>query len=165
MCTLASANAEQFKLYLVYALAAILCISVYIRFVHSRLWNRGTDAVLPAAIVSMSIPSKQLNQPEELQEMAAVEEPPPFVTRDIFAPLKPLRAKKGQPEEREEQPPTFKLRGTIVGGERPLAIIDDRFVRVGDRIGDYSVIRIRKKDVLLMSDRTKLHLEIQKRDE
>ena len=74
-------------------------------------------------------------------------------------------AKKDQAQEREEQPPTFRLRGTIVGGERPLAIIDDRFVRVGDRIGDYNVIRIRKKDVLLMSDRTKLHLEIQKRDE
>ena len=162
---MASANAEQFKLYLVYALAAILCISVYVRFVHSRLWNRRTDAALPAAIVSMSISSKQLNQSEEPQGMTAVEEPPPFVTRDIFAPLKSLTARKAQTEEREEQPPTFKLRGTIVGGKRPLAIIDDRFVRVGDRIGDYSVIRIRKKDVLLMSERTKLHLEIQKRDE
>jgi len=51
-----------------------------------------------------------------------------------------------------------------VGGERALAIIDDQFVRVGDRIGDYSVVTIRKKDVLLMSESSKLHLEIQRRD-
>jgi hypothetical protein len=165
MSRLANANTEQFKLYLVYALAAILCISVYIRFVHSRLWNRGADGSSPAAIVSMSIPSKQSIQVEKPQTATWAEEPPPFVTRDIFAPLKALTRKKSQTQEREEQPPTFSLRGTIVGGERPLAIIDDRFVRVGDRIGDYSVIRIRKKDVLLMSERTKLHLEIQRRDD
>jgi hypothetical protein len=164
MSTLATANADQFKVYLVYALAAILCISVYIRFVHSRLWKHETKEALRAPMITLSIPLSQPNQAEEPQTAAHSEDPPPYVTRDIFAPLRVRTAEKSTSEEPEKEPPTFRLRGTIVGGERPLAIIDDQFVRVGDRIGDYSVVRIRKKDVLLMSESTKLHLEIQKRD-
>ena len=159
MKTLATVNADQFKVYLVYALAAILCISVYIRFVHSRLWSTGSSS---APLVSMSIPLTPPNRVEEPQMAPLFEDPPPFVTRDIFAPLRTLTAPKSKSEKPQEQAPTFRLRGTIVGGQRPLAIIDDQFVRVGDRIGDYNVVRIRKKDVLLMSDRTKLHLEIRK---
>ena len=155
-------NADQFKVYLVYALAAILCISVYIRFVHSRLWGQGTTKSFSAPIASMSIPLSQPKQVEEPQVAVLFEDPPPFVTRDIFAPRKALTVEKSKSEKPQEAPPTFRLKGTIVGGQRPLAIIDDRFLRVGDRIGDYNVVRIRKKDVLLMSDRTKLHLEIKK---
>ncbi len=161
---MASANADQFKVYVVYALAVILCISVYVRFVHSRLWSKGTQASLPAPMVSMSAPLVQVNQAEQRDAATWFDDPPPLVTRDIFAPLTDPTKEKSAPEKPQKQPPAFRLRGTIVGGERPLAIIDDRFVRVGDRIGEYDVVRIRKKDVLLMSERTKLHLEIQKGD-
>jgi hypothetical protein len=161
---LATANAEKFKVYLVYALAGVLCISVYIRFVHSRLWKQETKETLPAPMVTLSIPLSQPNQTEEPQREVHSEKPPPFVTRDIFAPLRAWTAEENESEKPQKEPPTFTLKGTIVGGERPLAIIDDQFVRVGDRIGDYSVVRIRKKDVLLMSESTKLHLEIQKGD-
>ena len=159
---MATVNADQFKVYLVYALAAILCISVYIRFVHSRLWGKGSTGSSSAPLVSMSIPLTPPNRVEEPQMAPLFEDPPPFVTRDIFAPRKALTVEKSKSEKPQEAPPTFRLKGTIVGGQRPLAIIDDQFVRVGDRIGDYNVVRIRKKDVLLMSDRTKLHLEIRK---
>jgi hypothetical protein len=164
MSTLATTNADRFKVYLVYGLAVILCISVYVRFVHSRLWNKESKGDFPIPMVSLSIPLNQMNQADDSQPAARLEHPPPFVTRDIFAPLKVRKEEKSKAEKPRKQPPTFRLRGTIVGGERPLAIIDDQFVRVGDRIGDYSVIRIRKKDVLLASENTKLHLEIQKGD-
>ena len=157
-------SADQFKVYLVYGLALILCISVYVRFVHSRLWRQEAKEALPAPMVAVSIPSSQPNQAEEPQTAVHFENPPPFVTRDVFAPLRVRTAEKSRSEKPQKEPPTFRLKGTIVGGERALAIIDDQFVRVGDRIGDYRVVRIRKKDVLLTSESSKLHLEIQKRD-
>lgn len=157
-------SADQFKVYLVYGLALILCISVYVRFVHSRLWKQEAKQALPAPMATLSIPSSQPNQAQEPQTAVDSEDPPPFVTRNIFAPLRVRTAERSPSEKPQKEPPTFRLRGTIVGGERALAIIDDQFVRVGDRIGDYSVVTIRKKDVLLMSESSKLHLEIQRRD-
>lgn len=49
----------------------------------------------------------------------------------------------------------LELKGTVVGGENPIAIINDQFVRVGDLIDEYTLVRIGKKEVILnMDDRT-----------
>ncbi len=52
------------------------------------------------------------------------------------------------------------LKGTIVGGKRPIAIINDRFVRMGDRIGDYQVVEIDKDRVTLRSGIYEIVLEV-----
>ena len=51
----------------------------------------------------------------------------------------------------KEQSPSPKLKGTIVGGKRPIAIIDDQLYRMGDQIGEYKIILIGKNKVLLES--------------
>jgi IS30 family transposase len=110
-----------------------------------------------------------------------VNESLPVVLRDIFAPLKspkkvksrptaPLKSRKKARRRPTEQkpsrpPPSLKLRGTIVGGQRPIAIINDQFVRIGDWIGEYRVVRIGKTEVLLNSGDRKIELEMVKKIE
>ncbi len=57
---------------------------------------------------------------------------------------------------------SMELKGTIVGGGKPLAIINDQFVGTGDWIGEYQVIRIGKKTVLLDSGHHQIALEMVK---
>jgi hypothetical protein len=83
------------------------------------------------------------------------------VLRDIFAPVKmDVRAETQAPTEEAQEPvPSFQFGGVIVGGESSLAIINDQFVRLGDWIGDYRVLRIGNKEVVLGSDRKTLVLQ------
>ncbi len=69
---------------------------------------------------------------------------------------------QNQMEEIPEPPPPMTLKGTIVGGKRPIAIINDRFVRMGDRIGDYQVVEIDKDIVKLSSGNNEIVLEVLK---
>jgi hypothetical protein len=54
------------------------------------------------------------------------------------------------------------LRGVVAGGDKPVALINDQFVRTGDRIGKHSVLRIGEKDVLLGSGIQTYRLKIRK---
>lgn len=93
----------------------------------------------------------------------------PASIRDIFSPLNsPPRAEKTSEEKEVERsdppPPSFTLKGTIVGGRNPIAIIDDQFVRPGDWVGEYRVVKIGKKEVVLDSDYGQVVLEILKNE-
>ena len=44
---------------------------------------------------------------------------------------------------------TLELKGTILGGKNPMAIINDKFVRTGEKIGGYKVVRITPNTVYL----------------
>lgn len=47
------------------------------------------------------------------------------------------------PEAAPPAPPlNVELKGTIVGGNEPLALINDKFVRLGEKVGEYQVIGI-----------------------
>lgn len=54
------------------------------------------------------------------------------------------------------------LKGTITGGENPIAVINDMFVYTGDRIGDYEVVAIGKDEVVLTSDTHSMVLKVLK---
>ena len=54
------------------------------------------------------------------------------------------------------------LYNTVIGGENPVAVINDKFVYTGDRIGDYEVITIGKDEVVLKSDTHNVVLRILK---
>jgi hypothetical protein len=86
--------------------------------------------------------------------------------KDVFSP-QPLTVRKQRTErgkQAEKENPVFELKGTIVGRQRPIAIIDDRFVRTGDYINDYQVAHIGKKEVILASGDKKIKLEMRKND-
>ena len=76
--------------------------------------------------------------------------------------MKPLLKKARQPTEQKSLKPalSLKLRGTIVGGGEPIAIINDQFMRKGDRIDGFNVVKIGKKEVLLRSANDELKLKL-----
>ena len=85
--------------------------------------------------------------------------------RDIFAPLQlPPKPKPvvqspppvlSKPVEKAPvvvppaPPLNVALRGTVVGGKEPLAIINDKFVRLGETVGEYQVVEITSSAVYL----------------
>ena len=60
--------------------------------------------------------------------------------------------------------PTLKLSGTIVGGERPIAIINNQLIRLGDWIEGFKVVKIGKTEVLLDSGISKIVVALVKNE-
>jgi hypothetical protein len=58
----------------------------------------------------------------------------------------------------------LKLRGVIVGGNNSIAIINDKFVRIGEQIDGYKVVRIAAKEVLLKSGNKTIRLRLASND-
>jgi hypothetical protein len=87
-------------------------------------------------------------------------------TRDIFRPTKtpPVEKRKPESTDSDERKSTadFQLKGTITGGSESLAIVNDRFLRRGDVIQDYTVARIDEDNVVLKSGEHEIHLEVLK---
>ena len=166
---MAGKKSEQIKRYIVIGLALVLVISLYFRFIHAKVKNSADPVPSALPLAPLNIPlikwkNQQNAQSPESHDHNYLQD---FV-RDIFSPLKPPVTTKNQTKKQEppqEKPaPTFKLKGTIVGGKNPIAIIDNQFVRTGDSIGEYRVARIGKKEVLLDSGDKKITLEILKNE-
>ena len=105
-------------------------------------------------IESQHEPPAELNAKEDFQSDI----------RDIFAgPVDVFAKDESQPEEQPKPPPPMKLKGTIVGGKKTIAIINDQFVRLRDWIGDYQIVKITKDRVFLRSEQQDIILEILKR--
>ena len=69
---------------------------------------------------------------------------------------------KGQPAQRQVK--SLKLKGVIVGGKHSIAIINDKFVRTGERINGYRVLQIAEKEVLLKSGNKTIKLRLANND-
>ncbi|MBW2646121.1 MAG: hypothetical protein JRE23_08085 [Deltaproteobacteria bacterium] len=158
-------KSEQIKTYIVIGLSLVFVTVGYFRFIHKEATsdtNRSTSTTPPA---QFDIPQIEIKKPQsDRQRKLPVNQPVRWVLRDIFAPLK-LPTKTGnRPGEygSSNAVPFLKLRGTIVGGQKPIAIINNQFLYTGDWIGSYEVVRIGKKDVLLDSGIDRIELEMVK---
>jgi hypothetical protein len=166
---------ERVKVCVVIGLALLLVIVVYFRFIHKKKVTPAVSRIpSPAAsrqfdMPAIKIPDRQNARSRESLSKESMRAP----IRDIFTPLK-LQAKvkshpasqkpsKALPSKVKSQPTgqKLKLKGTIVGEGKAIAIINDQFVRKGDWIGKYKVVRIGKK-VLLDSGSAKIELEMMK---
>ncbi|WP_133129855.1 hypothetical protein [Legionella yabuuchiae] len=58
----------------------------------------------------------------------------------LYRALEPKGAKKNQ---------TYNLQSIIIGKSRRMALINDKFVTVGDRVGDAKVVAIERNSVVL----------------
>jgi hypothetical protein len=128
-------NTGRIKLYLIVGLALILAALVY-RYLHARAARN----------------SRELRR---------------LFVRDIFAPAQSLAkarrpTRKGHPAQ--QQVKSLKLKGVIVGGKNSIAIIDDKFVRMGERINGYRVVRIAEKEVWLKSGNRTVKLRLVSND-
>jgi hypothetical protein len=104
--------------------------------------------------------------PQEDWHARLAAEPMRPLKRDIFLPAKPLKSVKVKPAAKipPKPAPKLKLRGTVVGADEPIAIIDDQFIRTNDSIAGYKVIWIGPKMVVLDSGEKKLILELMQND-
>jgi hypothetical protein len=162
-------KSKQIKIYVVIGLSLILLIVAYFRFLHQRKESVGGHES-PNTPVPQATPIPQFDLAHvrmEIQQKSTRDdfdrnETLPTFIRDIFSPMKPLRKAEPSPTEQQgpRHVPSFKLKGTIVGGGKAIAIIDDRFVRTGDSIGNYTVVRIAKNRVTLSSDDQQIVLEV-----
>ena len=156
------------KIYVACVLALALAVMGYFQFFHGRARAHSDRLPPPLKLTDFTVPEVKT---ENSQERARghkwpVKESMYVVTRDIFAPaaLPPRAATQSSGQGALEPAPTLRLRGVIVGGGSSIAIINDQFLRTGDRIGSYRVVRIAEKEVLLSSARKTLRLQLVKND-
>jgi hypothetical protein len=72
------------------------------------------------------------------------------ILRNIFEPAAPLEAIAATtPAAAQAAPLNMTLSGTVIGGEHAMAIINNRFMRPGQTIGKYRVMRITPDKVYL----------------
>ncbi len=165
---MAEKTTQRPKIYLIVVLLIVLSLVLYFRFVHKKRKHVAAQARSEVNFAPLDVPRIQLPQ------LLHAQQPEPFanasnraIARDIFRPLK---AHPGQGKIRlhEDDPlktaASLKLKGTIVGRGKPIAIINNRFVRTGDWIGGLRVVKIGKKGVLLDSGSEKIDLEMVKND-
>ena len=167
---MAGKKSEQIKLYLVIGLALVFVICAYFRFIRPKA-ESGEDIsplVPPTAEhVKFDIPKTETKSPQNCRNpRATVHERIQMAVRDIFSPQTAPKKTENHPREQRSRNTgsSLKLAGTIVGGESPIAVINNQFVRTGDWIGEFRVVRIGKKDVLLDSGGQKMALEIMKNE-
>ena len=155
---------KPIQIYIVIGLSLILVIMGYFRFIHNKSIFED-DHTLPAAgPAKFDIASIEINKPQKNSMHALpANEPSSIYIRDIFVPLKSQAAAEIQ--STKQTPSTtpvlsLKLKGTIVGGGIPIAIINDQFVRVGDVIANYKVVKIVGNRVFLTSGNYQKILEV-----
>ncbi len=156
---------ERVKIYLIIVLSIVLIVVVYFRFFHKKTTHaavpvRYRASIVPLAVPQVELPSSQKGEGSEKEGRAQARALP----RDIFEPAKAPPQRETQPQPQEPARPTMSLtlKGTITGGENPIAVINDKFVYTGDRIGDYEVISIGNDEVVLTSDTHSMVLKVLK---
>jgi hypothetical protein len=160
-------KSEKIKFVIVIVLALILVTVAYFRFWHKK--GRAAPDRLAAAPAQTEPLVSHLTIDRPLDDQAD-DRPPdvalPSVKRDIFRPLKipsamASRSKKNKPAKSKPTPvPSFKLGGTIVSGGESIAIINGRFLRTGDTIAAFKVVRIEKNKVQLVSGIKNIELKM-----
>lgn len=165
MVVMAGTKADKIKIYLVIVLAMVFVINGYFRFFHGK--GSGSKDGMPSgpAPVQFEVPKIASENPPRPPTLGAVDlEPVQALVRDIFSPLNatPAEERTTRKKKGPAPPPAMRLKGIVVGGENPVALIDNRFLRKGDWIGEYRVLRIEKKAVLLDSGERKILLELLK---
>ena len=159
-------KSDKIKIYITLGLALVLVITGYFRVIRPR--TKGTanaTASRPAAPV-VQIPKVKIETPRKREKIKKKQNPiysMSSMVRDIFTePAVPEPVKEKKEEEKKPSLPPSTLKGTIVGGENPVAIINGKFLRMGDWIGDYQVVRIDKDAVLLSAGNHAIVLEVLK---
>ena len=168
---MAKEKSEQIKIYVAIGLAVVLLITAYFRFVREKENPHKGYSPTTASFAEVEVPEVRPINPHEFR----LREPVAYdysqtVIRDIFSSLKAPKKLESPDEEEEKAKPnliqavTLKLTGILVGGSKPVAIIDGEFIHDGDWIGDYRVSRIGNKDVLLVSNNESITLEMVKNE-
>ena len=158
---------DRIRIYLVVGLGLVLAALAY-RYVKTKAARLENLAPTPATASFSDIPDLSLLHQESLpstrRTASNVRESRRVSIRDVFAPARALPRGRsgGHSKGRSAQGRTtsLKLRGVIVGGDNSIAIINDKFVRIGEQIDGYKVVSIEENQVFLRSGNKTLKLEL-----
>jgi len=160
-------NRERIQIYVVIGLALVFVILGYFQLFHKK-----TDAEAKSIAHVESEPEFNLSSIEpKIKSRLQVNEESSFesfqpISRNIFTSLKsPDKAEVPKMQKEKLKPlPPLKLKGTIVEDDRSIAIVNDKYLRIGDLIDGFEVVWIGKKEVLLDSGQRQMVLEILKNE-
>jgi hypothetical protein len=158
-----SNKSEKLKLYIVIGLILVAAIVAYFRFAHKKNASDGNIAASPPQDVKFDVSQIQKTKPKRLRETGLpVNESLSMNIRDIFTPVQlPTESKLLTPVETSPAPiGVLELKGTIIGGKEPMAVINDKFVRMGEKIGEYQIVKIDPNEVVLRSSSQEKVLQI-----
>lgn len=155
---------ERTKLLIVIGLAAVFVVMGYFRFFYGKgaspmQSNGGAVTVGPIAIPPVDL--KGVRPTTGLPERVSLPRAP---LRNIFAPVGITSVPGSAPGQSagapQKQLPKLQLTGTIIGGKRPLAIINGRFLRQGESIEGLQVLSIARNQVIIASEGRKVVLNV-----
>jgi hypothetical protein len=155
-----TAKREKLKLYGVLVLVVVFVAMGYFRFFYTPKKPAPTAAASPS---EMQLALTEFTDPRP--SLGGITADPVTarrsrIIRDIFSSGEFVHADKTTEEKQAPPvPPTFSLKGTIVAGRHPIAVINNRFVRAGDHIEGYRVMKIDKKNVWLESGSHRVKVE------
>jgi hypothetical protein len=161
-------NTERIKLYVVIGLSLAFGMVGYVRFFYKKA-EADVKSIEPVEVPSkndLSSVQPIIQGQKRLSKELSTESFQP-IARDIFLPLMtPKRANVSKMlsmnKEKQQPLPALRLKGTIVGGGRPIAIVNDTFLRTGDEIAGFKVIWIGTKAIVMEAGERKLALEMLK---
>ncbi|MBC8433232.1 MAG: hypothetical protein H8D96_15085 [Desulfobacterales bacterium] len=163
MALMPEKKSERIKMFILILGSVVFVIVGYFRFIHKKPSAVKARTSSNAPLSQLQVPGVDIKIQQTIRRaQPAAEVFPPAFIRDIFSPVKSSLAEKSPAELRQAAIPLseMELKGTIVGSGKPLAIINDQFVGTGDWIGEYRVIRIGNKAVLLNSGHHQIELEM-----
>lgn len=158
---------NRIKIYLVVGLVLVLAALLYRHLKAKQSPNMNVSPPTASALLAEvpEIPafntgSVAMTEPAK----SKTKEPRRTSIRDIFAPMRPWkntgRRVTGKGQRLAQKAPPLKLKGVIVGGRNPVAIINGKLLRKGERIEGYEVIRIEEKEVFLKSGNRTVKLKL-----
>lgn len=149
-------KSEKIKLYIVVGLLCVAVIVAYFRFGRKKTApdthiakSSPQEMTFDVSQIKKPVLKKRLREPE-----SAADESLRMNIRDIFSPVRlPIASEVPAPSEQAPMSTgDLILKGTIISGNNPMAIINDNFVHIGDKIGAYSIVKIDSDDVILRAN-------------
>jgi len=157
-------NSEKIKLYIVIGLLIVAGIVAYFRFFYKNEDADSKSNLLTTQGIAFDI--------SKIQDIKPIKKPQKFqwpsngtssnTIRDIFAKAELAASpdSRTQVNGSNDSIGVLELKGIIMGGNQPMAVIDDKFIKIGERIGDYQLVKIGSNEVVLQSNSDKKILRI-----
>jgi len=165
---MAGKNTERIKIYVVIGLSLAFGMVGYFRFFYKKAEAdvKSFEPVEVPSTIDLSSVQPIIQGRKQLNKELSTESFQP-IARNIFTPLtNPKRATaykmQSMNTEKQQPLPALRLKGTIVGGEGQIAIVNDMFLRTGDEIAGFKVVWIGTKTIMMEAGEQKLALEMLK---
>ena len=165
---MARKNPERIKIYVVVGLSLIFGMVGYFRFFYKKAEAdvKSSEPVEVPSKIDLSSVQPIIQGRKQLSKELSTDSFQP-IARDIFTPLTTpkianVSRMQGMNKEKQQPLPALRLKGTIVGGERPIAIVNDMFLRIGDEIAGFKVVWIGTKAIVMEAGERELALEMLK---